>query len=438
MAAYKRERGHTHHDSPLHGICSRKAAYKHSRGSSSIRSDISQKPYSAVETRIPRDGQLVLGAHPRGPDDNQASPVLVDSSVGARRTMPSYWHFVRNDMGKYPFMTAVNRILMDTAPFYAESTQKERKCKFRRIFKILHELKENGVVLLLVEDGQELRERISTANPKKMTERDVELFIAWCNKMLDASTAAKYFRFLEEVLLSVGNSSAKQVKLKRKDKIPKATPKPIRTISLDALETLVWGDWRLEDTYWDATARAAIALYSHTGLRSSELRYAKLRDLSLERLDIVVSHPKGYKRWASGEEVAPIMPGVEPILKDFLQVRANSLREVGLDPQKVDPLFPYISKRGKVGYWNHRMWSKLKCHIELVAGTRFRWKDMRPTFAQQAKDADSPIEAVSKALRHTDTRTTEQYYARIRSETAFSQLRQAWEAAAARKPKTHC
>jgi hypothetical protein len=40
------------------------------------------------------------------------------------------------------------------------------------------------------------------------------------------------------------------------------------------------------------------------------------------------------------------------------------------------------------------------------------------------------FEAVSKSLRHTSTRTTELYYARIRSETAFSQMRQAWEAPA--------
>jgi len=78
---------------------------------------------------------------------------------------------------------------------------------------------------------------------------------------------------------------------------------------------------------------------------------------------------------------------------------------------------------GKVGTWSWVMWRQLEKQIELTTGVRFRWKDMRPTFAQEAKDAGSPIEVVSKALRHTDTRTTEEYYARIRRETAFSQLR---------------
>jgi integrase len=266
-----------------------------------------------------------------------------------------------------------------------------------------------------------------------MTERDIELFIAWCNEKLDASTSKKYIRFLEEVLQSVGNNAVKLVKMKRRDIMPKATLKSIKTISPIDLERLVYGDWRLEDPYWNATGRAAIALYSHTGLRPSELRLAKLQDLDLERLEMKVSNPKGHRRWASGEEVAPVMPGIEPIIASFLEMRAASLNDLGLDATEVEPLFPYLSKDGRAGYWNHRMWSELKRHIESVAGVAFRWKEMRPTFAQRAKDFGSPIETISKALRHTDTRTTEEYYTRIRSETAFSQLRQAWEAAAARK-----
>jgi len=40
-----------------------------------------------------------------------------------------------------------------------------------------------------------------------------------------------------------------------------------------------------------------------------------------------------------------------------------------------------------------------------------------------------PIEEVSKALRHTSTLTTERFYSRVRLETAFSHMRQLWEAA---------
>jgi len=72
--------------------------------------------------------------------------------------------------------------------------------------------------------------------------------------------------------------------------------------------------------------------------------------------------------------------------------------------------------------------ARLKAHVELAAGVRFRWKDFRPTLAQVCKDAGAPIEAISKVLRHSSSKTTERYYARIRPESAFSQVKTAWQA----------
>lgn len=74
----------------------------------------------------------------------------------------------------------------------------------------------------------------------------------------------------------------------------------------------------------------------------------------------------------------------------------------------------------------------MKTHVELASGIRFQFRELRPTFAQYAKDHGAPIEAISKCLRHTSTRTTELYYARIRDESAFSQVRQVWEAPVAK------
>lgn len=44
-----------------------------------------------------------------------------------------------------------------------------------------------------------------------------------------------------------------------------------------------------------------------------------------------------------------------------------------------------------------------------------------------AKDGGAPIEAVSKALRHRNTVTTERYYARMTDEAAFSELEAVFE-----------
>jgi integrase len=317
-------------------------------------------------------------------------------------------------MGRYPFMTVANGLLRDTAGFYAPTTQAERERKFRRIQKALMDLEKAG--------------KVSTTNPSKMTERDVCEFIAWCKERLDASTSAKYLRYLNEVLQYADNHVIEMVRMRKKGLLPTPTPKSIQTLPNDAYDQLMSGMWLLEDEWWEAVGKAALALYLHTGMRPSELRMARLRDLDLPRLEMTVSNPKGRRRWASEKDKVPIIGCAEPCLRQYLEHRAEMLRGLGLDPRAVEPLFPYISKDGKVDYWNERVWRRLKVQIELASGVRFKWKDLRPTFAQKSKDLGAPIEAVSKCLRHTSTRTTELYYARIRSDTAFSLIRQAWEA----------
>lgn len=54
-------------------------------------------------------------------------------------------------------------------------------------------------------------------------------------------------------------------------------------------------------------------------------------------------------------------------------------------------------------------------------------KTFRATFAQAAKDAGAPIQAVSRALRHRTTKTTEAFYARIRADDAFREIDRAFE-----------
>jgi len=126
----------------------------------------------------------------------------------------------------------------------------------------------------------------------------------------------------------------------------------------------------------------------------------------------------------NGTEISPIMPGCEHILSEYLVQRSEVLKEAGVPYDEA--LFPFVSKgKRKVCYWSQPMWGKLKAHIELASGTRFRWKDFRPTLAQSCKDAGAPIEAISKVLRHSSSKTTERYYARIRPESAFSQVKMA-------------
>ena len=254
-------------------------------------------------------------------------------------------------------------------------------------------------------------------------------FIGWLKANLDATTGAHYLKFLDEILQSKGNNVVSRLRVKRRHLLPRATAKSIRIIDADSMSILSEGDWALEDPWWNIVAKAAIALYSHTGLRPSELRLAKLRDLDLVRGEIRISSPKGKGRWADGTEASPIMPGCEYVVAEYLEKREEILQRGGAAFHEA--LFPFVSLNGKVGYWSSGMWAKMKAHVELASGVEFRWKDFRPTLAQACKDAGAPIEAISKVLRHSSSNTTERYYARIRPESAFSQVRMAWQA---RKP----
>ena len=361
-----------------------------------------------------------MGVDPYEGDKSASRLRREESSVVRKRSKDSKGRFIRsrNKMGKYPFTVTANQVLKDTAPWYSESTRGERERKMHRIHGILLELRAAG--------------NISTTSPRKMTESDVIEFIGWCKEHLDNATSIKYLRYLGEVLQAAGNSAVVTVKLKHKRNLPIATQKPIRTIAPDQLDMLLNGSWELEDLFLDATAKAALALYLHTGLRSGELRNAKFKDLNLGRMEIVVSKPKGHGAWASGTESTPVMSGAGPTLIEYLRTRDEHLRQKGLYPGEIEPLFPYIRKDGEVVYWTQQLWTKMKANIERVTGVRFKWKDCRPSYAQMLKDRGAAIEDVSKALRHSSTVTTERFYARVRSETAFSRLRQVWEAPAAK------
>ena len=58
-------------------------------------------------------------------------------------------------------------------------------------------------------------------------------------------------------------------------------------------------------------------------------------------------------------------------------------------------------------------------------------KTFRATAGQIAKDRGASIEAVARALRHSTTKTTERYYARVQTEDAFAE----WERAMANPVK---
>ena len=73
--------------------------------------------------------------------------------------------------------------------------------------------------------------------------------------------------------------------------------------------------------------------------------------------------------------------------------------------------------------------------LEHESGVEFHLRTFRSTFAQVAKDHNVSIEAVSRALGHRTTRTTEIYNGRIRTESALAEFEQAVALPEVRFPK---
>lgn len=319
-------------------------------------------------------------------------------------------------MGRFPFITETKRYLVDIRHYYQPTTWNEIDRKLRHLARVFDDLRARGLV--------------ATTNPRKISESDVAAFLGYMKeRRLDVATQHKYVSYLQALLEWAGNPIVRLMRLRKRFRIV-VPPKPLHPIAEDRLARIRAAADAVDGWPGDVM-RFVIGVVPFCGLRPGEFRRLRLVDLDTVRWQFVVSSPKGVDKWAPGGddgERAPILPpGRQPTL-DFLAARDAYLRSRGLDPARVEPLIPYVSPRTKlVHVWNESVLSRLKCRaIEDVVGFRFQLRDLRPTFAQANKDRGVGIEAVSKALRHRTTRTTELYYTRIRNDAAFAELERAW------------
>ncbi len=151
---------------------------------------------------------------------------------------------------------------------------------------------------------------------------------------------------------------------------------------------------------------------------------SRLADVDLGHGQYLVSHPKG--------EGARARPDYAPLPLPAWAALEDSLPEREAYPagKPCEWLLPLRRDRGTEpsGTWSTAILPKAKADLSRTSGVGFRGlKTFRATFAQAAKDAGAPIEAVSRALRHRTTKTTEAFYARIRADDAFREIDWAFE-----------
>lgn len=361
-----------------------------------------------------------LRKHGHDPRDRgfAASNPLGDGANGARiqRRRQGRRRLPRS-LGRYPFLVVARRYLEALESHRAQTTIRQLRWDLATIDQDVRELRSAG--------------RLTTANPAKMSVDDIAVLVGdWRTRprrgkgrqggTLDPTSQVHLFKALKGLLEFCGNGAIGQLKSRPEVEIPRALEKPVRTLSEAELARLRAAAEVLPGWY-GAVARFLVAFCPESGLRPKEVRLQELVCVDLSSQLICVCHPKGEGRWAAPHaEYAPIgEAAVQPFL-DFLQER-----QAFLHGEAHDALIPFRHADGQLDYWPGAMLGKLKKRLEDASGVRFQIRTFRATFGQRAKDGGASIEAVSRAMRHRSSVTTERYYARVRPDRAFEEVRRA-------------
>lgn len=319
-------------------------------------------------------------------------------------------------MGRYPMLPAMTDFLEGIEPYYGETTLRTMTRGLRVVHQAFQELRREG--------------KVSTTNPKKLAKEDIEALLEWMKTRetrngtgLNPTTRANYLLYLENLMKWVGNPLIGQMKALHYIRFPQKVPSQVSVLTSEEVEEL---REKLGDMpgWSGSVARFMVAVYSYSGLRRSELRRARITDLDTGDWTIVVVHPKGENSWAS-KGIATILTPARQQVTAFLEERRTYLLEHNVDEHEA--LVPRVYKDGTVGYFTDAMWGLMKDNAQRYAGMPFKMQQLRASFAQMCKDRGASIEAVSRALRHRTTKTTEIYYARIRPEAAFRELDEAFD-----------
>ena len=301
--------------------------------------------------------------------------------------------------------------------YYATKTLQTMERGFRTIHRAFLELRKEG--------------KVSTMNPRKLTEADIAAFLEWMRGRrtrlgagLAYGTQANYIDYLNGFLRFENNGIIDQMRKLHYVRFPQKVSAEVRVLPESRVEE-IRSKLRTMPGYDGAMARFMVAMYAYSGLRRSELRLARLEDLNIDTWTIVVAHPKGEGSWAVAAPAVILLPARSTVT-EFLSARIRYLTSAGV--RECEALVPKVTN-GVAGYWTDGMWGKLKAKAERWCGIRFRMQTLRATFGQMCIDWGGRPDAVSRALRHKTTRTTEIYYARIRADHAFRILDEAYDSA---------
>jgi integrase len=318
-------------------------------------------------------------------------------------------------MGRYPYLTQLEQYQNDRIGInrVSNNTQKSENS-------VLNKLHRDVIQPLYKEN------RISTTNPRKFTEADLMEIIRRLNtdvkrngEPLDKDTIAKYIQHLSSFLIWAKNPDI--ARLKQLKRLPKhSEEKAIE--SLDSEDTLYLLEESQNISGWNGDVLAfTIPTFIIQGLRANELFRAELQDIDTRKWSFFIRYPKGGQ---AKQKRIRIHPALQPYVIRFLEARERELDKRHAESKYLFPSLTHKSLRNQPYSDNYHY--HIRQILSKKTGITFDYHKLRRTSGQYLKDQGESIEVVSKHLRHSTTRVTEKYYARMRDEQAEDRISEVW------------
>jgi integrase/recombinase XerD len=313
--------------------------------------------------------------------------------------------------------------------YWAETTYIERKKKLKFLARTFYQLKLDGL--------------ISTTNPRKMSEKDIDKFIGWMKdkkiekkskngkiviKMgYDPQTKHKLLNVLNQFFLWCDNPIIDKMRKKKKIKKGGHGKKIYVRIPDEKLELIKDASKKI-DGWPGIVAQFITAFYPATGLRPKELRLAHVDDIDTSEWNFWVRHPKGEDSYGRQRDVF-IPSEVRPDVIEYLKKRQEYLNNNGF--YDLNPLIPSIKNAQNGYFYSDNAIRGIKRKIENVlreeygVDINFKIRDFRPTYAHIMKEKMAHPEILADQFG-SSVRTIEKNYARISSKTVRGEMEKLW------------
>lgn len=313
-------------------------------------------------------------------------------------------------LGRYPFLTWMNRYLENSG--LGEETLKERERRLRRIHRDLESLKAKGL--------------IDTTHPESMTEKEVGAFVNLIKKRgVHKKNFSHEFGALNTLLKYAGNFSGDVYRARNPNQFRNISRSArLPPLTHDEQQRILEGAGKISDEDWLMMEGYAMVILSiASGARHKEVKMGLIQDLHLDKGAEYyhIAHPKGEDTYGE-ERDPPLRLECVPFLKRYF---AKRLSVKAVKP-KNNYLFPALRDRGD-GKLSTNSITEMVRRVGQDAGViGLDLHKCRRTFGQYLLDEGASVETVSVLYGHLETSTTERSYCRKKQDMAVKAARDIW------------